>query len=465
MLMDDMEELAQRSGWEIARALASGKASPVALTEYLLARAKENGAENVFLNIAAEQALTEAQASARRLAEGRALSAFDGVPIAFKDLFDMAGEITSAGSLTRKQAPAASSDASAVARVRAAGMVVLGKLNLTEFAYSGLGLNPHFGTPPNPHGGATAHAPGGSSSGSGVAVARGLVPLAIGTDTGGSVRIPAAFNGIVGFKPSEGRFDKSGVFALSPGFDTIGPLARTVQDCIAMDMVMRGRPVHQLKRRSIAGQRFIVPQTIVLDGLDEAVANNFERSLMLLERAGGRIERLKFEIFSEVVELGAKHGSIVAAEAFELHGQLIKSAQGGLVDKRVAARIIAGGEVKNLDLGHLKRERHRLTGELDVLAGDALILMPTTATTAPEIAPLEADDDLFHKTNNLALRNTSLGNFLNMPGLALPNGVDKNGLPTSLLVSTRGGRDKFLLGSGLEIERLLENPPRHFSLV
>lgn len=457
-MMGDVRELAQSSAWKIARVLASGAAGPVELVDHLLAQAMDS--QKVFLEITGERALVEAEQSARRLAEGRPLSALDGVPVAFKDLFDMAGEVTSAGSLTRAGAVAAGRDAAAVARARAAGMVVLGKLNLSEFAYSGLGLNPHFGTPPNPHDGANPRVPGGSSSGSGVAVARGLVPVAIGTDTGGSVRIPAAFNGIVGFKSSEGRLDRSGVFALSPSFDTIGPLARTVQDCIAMDMVMRGRKPRQPEQRSIAGQRFIVPQAIVLEGLEDAVADNFERSLGQIGRAGGRIERLKFEVFSSVVELGAKYGSIVAAEAFEQHWRLMKSAQAELVDPRVAVRIMAGGRICASDLSNLKRERSRLSGELDVLVDDALVLMPTTAMTAPEIAPLEADADLFHKTNMLALRNTSLGNFLNMPGLALPNGFDRNGLPTSLLVSSRGGQDDVLLRSGLEIEKVLKNARR-----
>ena len=176
----------------------------------------------------------------------------------------------------------------------------------------------------------------------------------------------------------------------------------------------------------------------------------------LLERAGARIECSKFGIFSEVVQLGTDYGSIVGAEAFEQHRQLMDSAQSGLVDKRVTARIVAGGEVSASDLSHLRRERLLLRSKLDVLAGDALILMPTTATTAPEIAPLEADESLFHKTNILALRNTSLGNFLHMAGLALPNGFDENGMPTSLLVSTTAGRDDLLLRFGLEIERLHE---------
>ena len=454
--MGNLADLSRCSAWEIARTLAAGEISPVELTEFLLAQADAQAGNNVFLNIMGERALAEARKSTNRLIEGRALSALDGVPIAFKDLFDIEGEVTSAGSLTREDARPARLDATAVARARAAGMVVLGKLNLTEFAYSGLGLNPHFGTPVNPRGSGKARVPGGSSSGSGVAVARGLVPVAIGTDTGGSVRIPASFNGIVGFKPSEGRLDKTGVFALSPSFDTVGPLARCVKDCILMDGVLRAGSEQEVAPRSIAGQRVIIPQSVVLDGLDDAVAANFARSLKLLEQAGANIENSNFKIFSEVLRLGAEYGSIVGAEAFEQHHQLMESARSKLVDVRVTARIKAGGEVSASNLSHLKRERYRLMGELEASAGDALILIPTTATTAPEIAPLEADDDLFHKTNNLALRNTSLGNFLNMAGLALPNGTDENGMPTSLLVSTTAGRDDLLLRFGLEIERLHE---------
>lgn len=454
--MSDMAELARRNAWGIARDLATGEVSPVALTRFLLAQAETQSAENVYLNIMGQRALADAASSAERLEKGRPRSAFEGVPIAFKDLFDIKGEVTSAGSPIYEGAPAAKADATAVARARAAGMVILGKLNLTEFAYSGLGLNPYFGTPLNPHSRTEAHIPGGSSSGSGVAVARGLAPLTIGTDTGGSVRIPAAFNGIVGFKPSEGRFDKSGVFALSPTLDTIGPLARTVQDCIAMDMVLRGRPVQKQRPRTIAGQRLLVPENMVLEGLEPAVAANFERSVELLARAGGHIERLKLDAFSRVMQLTADHGTITAAEAFQCHQQLMESAQKELVDQRVAARIMAGAKMGTSKLKFLRHARLRLIEEFNSSVGEALVLMPTTPMVAPELDPLKTDDGLFHKTNILALRNTSLGNFLNMPGLALPNGIDKNSMPTSLLVSATDGQDSALLRTGLEIERLHE---------
>ncbi len=458
--MADLENLSRRSASAVGRALAAGEASPVALAEYLLNKAEQTEANRIYIRLTAERALAEARAAERRLASGQPLSPLDGVPIAWKDLVDLAGERTTAASAIYRSAEPARLDAPVAANATAAGMVTLGKLNLTEFAYSGLGLNPHFGTPHNPHGSGIPRAPGGSSSGSGVAVAAGFVPCAIGTDTGGSIRIPAAFNGIVGYKPSEGRIDKTAVFPLSRTLDTVGPLARSVEDCVLLDMTLRGAVAPSVRRRSVVGQRICVPEAVVLDDLDEAVEANFNRSLALLEDAGARIVRGPSEIFERAAQLAVDYGTITAADAYAEHRHLVDGAGVKRIDPRVVARIMGGKAMSAADLILLLRERESLAEQLAAFVDDGLIAMPTTATTAPEIAPLDADEDLFHRTNLKVLRNTSLGNFLNLPGLALPNGKDAQGMPTSLLISTIGGGDVRLLSHGLEIERLLSGSLR-----
>ena len=317
-----LDDLADRNAVAIGRALAGGEASPVALTEHLLDRIDRTD-DPVFLAVTADRALAEARMAEMRLARGSPLSPLDGVPIAWKDLVDMKGEVTTAGSGTRRDAPPATADAPVVVRATAAGMVNLGKVNLTEFAFSGLGHNPHFGTPFSPFGKVTRRTPGGSSSGSAVAITCGLAPCAIGTDTGGSVRIPAAFNGLVGFRTSEGRIDKRGVAPLSPTLDTVGPLARSVEDCVLLDMILRGAVGPEVRPRPVSQLSLLVPETVVLDDLDDAVAANFEQGVAHLEKAGARIRREKLDLFTEMARMTAELGSIVAAEAYLVHRELV----------------------------------------------------------------------------------------------------------------------------------------------
>ena len=452
--MSEIETLVQQSAASIGRALAAGDVDPVTLTRHVLKRAEASRADHVFLSITEERAMAEANASAKRLSENRPLSPLDGVPIALKDLIDIEGETTTAASDLYRHAPPAQKDAPIAANLAAAGMICIGKVNLTEFAYSGIGLNPHFGTPVNPYDKNTPRVPGGSSSGSAVAVASSIVPCAIGSDTGGSVRIPASFNGLVGFKTSSGRISTKGVFPLSRMFDTIGPLARSVEDCLLLDMAMRGQVTSPVQRTSVNGLTVIVPETVVLDGLAPAVSENFEATLHRLEAAGAILKRRPFEIFATIVRLTAELGSLVAADAYVEHREIVDSDRRNKVDRRVMARMLGGENMSAADVVSLQRARSGLQTELRSLIGDALLAMPTTAVTAPEIAPLEADDDLFHKTNLLALRNTTLGNFLDMPGLALPNGYDENGMPTSILFSAASGQDDALLGFGFQLEQI-----------
>ncbi|NIA70603.1 amidase [Pelagibius litoralis] len=453
--MIDAETLSRATAAGIGRLIAGGVTDPVEVAEYFLGRATEAKEQNVFLCVTAARAKREAEASLKRYRDGRALGPLDGVPLSWKDLFDVAGSPTTAGSALLRDTAAVQQDAPVVANAAAAGMICLGKVNLTEFAYSGLGLNPHYGTPANPHDQAVARAPGGSSSGSAVSVACGANPCSIGTDTGGSVRIPAAFNGLVGYKTSERRVDKSAVFPLSDTLDTVGPLTRSVEDAVLLDMALRGAVASAVRRADLSSLRLVVPESVAFDGIEDAVAANFERCIDRLSAVGASVERRRFTLFEEVEAVTAEHGSLTAAEAYFVHRGRVDGADCAKVDRRVVARILGGKRMSSHDLISVLRQRSRLIAAFGRELDGALLAMPTVAHTAPEIGPLEADDELFHEVNLKTLRNTMLGNFLATCGLALPSGCDAKGLPTSILFSAPGGCDEKLLSDGLAIESAL----------
>ena len=337
-----------------------------------------------------------------------------------------------------------------------AGAVMLGKLNMDEFAMGSSNETSTYGNAVSPWrrgNDDAALTPGGSSGGSAAAVAADLCLAATGTDTGGSVRVPAAFNGIVGYKSSEKRIDSTGVFTLSRTLDTVGPLGRSVADCAALDAILRGVAYRGAKAPKVQGQRFFVPEGVALDELDQAVADNFERSLQALEMAGATIMRAPLPALENIMRLTSEIGSITAFDAYCEHKSLVESSAVSRIDRRVVARIMAGKAISNTGLEALLRARNKGICDVANTLDGAFLLIPTVPHVAPEIAPLEADDELFHRINLKTLRNTALGNFLNLPGLALPNGVDAAGMPTSLLVSTTGGDDERLLSAGIEIEK------------
>ncbi|MBN9070363.1 MAG: hypothetical protein J0H34_01950 [Rhizobiales bacterium] len=458
--MSDIETIADRTAAGIALAYRSGEAGPVAVTECLLERIGKAAADNVFLAVTTERALSEAKAAEARYRDGRPLSPLDGVPIAWKDNYDVAGSRTTAGSILWKDAPEKSADLRCVANAAAAGAVAMGKLNMTELAYSGLGLNPHFGTAVNPVDRKTLRAPGGSSSGSGAAVAAGLVPIAIGSDTGGSVRIPAAYNGVVGFKTSIGRIDKEGVVPLARSLDTVGPLARSVEDCILADMIMRGAVMSPVRRGDLSSLRLFVPTNVMLDGLDDAVQENFERSLRTLESKGATVRRGPLPALDEVVAMMAAHGALIAAEAYAAYHEIADGEDAKRIDRRVLARMLGGKRMSARDLLVLQQMRARLIPQVPQMLDGALLATPTAPLTAPAIAPLEADDAVFHEVNLRTLRNTSVTNMLDMCGVAMPNGHDAENLPTSLLISAPWGEDERLLSAALAVEAAVCGPIR-----
>jgi aspartyl-tRNA(Asn)/glutamyl-tRNA(Gln) amidotransferase subunit A len=444
-------DLSQISAAALGRLYLAGATDPVAATEVFFDRIRACPDQVVFLHLTEARARREAEASLKRYRAGRPLGPLDGVPVAWKDLVDLEGTVTTAGAEVLRHAPPAKADAPIARHLAAAGMVSLGKVNLSEFAYSGLGLNPHYGTPLNPFD-AVPRAPGGSSSGSAVAVARGLAPCAIGSDTGGSVRIPAAFNGLVGLKTTEGRIDKSGVFPLSQTLDTIGPLARTVEDCILLDAALRGAVATDIRRAELSGLRLVVPENIVFDHAEDGVVANFERALAALTAAGAMVERRHIAIFDEALAVGAAHGSLTAAEAYAFHRELMEGPDAARVDPRITSRIGGGKRMTAGDLLAIQAMRKRLTPALVAELDGALLAFPTVPHAAPEIAPLEADVELYHQVNLRSLRNTMLGNILTTCGLALPTGLDGRGLPTSLLLSAPAGDDSRLLAIGLAAE-------------
>jgi aspartyl-tRNA(Asn)/glutamyl-tRNA(Gln) amidotransferase subunit A len=449
------DNLESRSAAEIGRLIATGNLDPVEVTEFFLDRIERARDNPSFIVVTRERALKEAEASRKRRRAGRAAGPLDGVPIAWKDLVDMAGERTTAGSALFAESPPKQEDAPIVANLSAAGLVALGKTNLSEFAFSALGLNPHFGTPRNPRDPATPRIAGGSSSGAAVAVAAGLAPCAIGSDTGGSIRAPASFCGIVGFKTSEGRIDKRGVFTLSRTLDTIGPMARTVGDCVLIDMALRGQSATPLHPLDLSGVEFVVPDKTGIDDVDAAVAANFETVMKRLAAAGAKVKSRPAPSIGAMRALIARYGSLVGIEAYAEHRAVFESADAERMDRRVVARAMLGGAASGYDVISLQRGRESITAALtDELKG-ALLVLPATPMTAPPIDALEQDDELFRVTNLRAIHYTFLGNLFRMCGLALPSGTDAGGLPTGIQFLAPGGEDERLLSIGLSMETAL----------
>ncbi len=442
------------SAIDMAASLENGSLCPVELVEEIFTNIKSSDPA-IFTELLEERAFREAHASRQRRRAGSPLSLWDGIPVAWKDLFDIEGRVTTAGSIVLKANAPASCDADIVANATHAGLISIGCLNMTEFAYSGLGLNPHFGTPKNPNGNGPARIPGGSSSGCGVAVARGLVPIAIGSDTGGSIRIPAALNGVVGYKGSNIAFPRGGTFPLSTTLDTFGPLAADLKSCIGAAEILNGRDMVVPQPTPINTLKFFIPTNVVFENTEDAVVQNFESCVRALEMAGAKVTRGVCNEFEEIGALATNHGYLVGPEALDLHWDLIHSERAVQMDPRVLERIISAGHMSARDLIVIQRERARLIKKNSHVLGDQIVLFPTTPITAPELKPLEQDDDLYIVTNRLMLRNTALGNFLDWCGVALPNGIDKNQMPTSILMSMPGGRENDLLAAALAVERLL----------
>jgi aspartyl-tRNA(Asn)/glutamyl-tRNA(Gln) amidotransferase subunit A len=446
---------------DLAERLRNGKCDPVALVEQAFDRLAATGDPALFIRQTRARAEAEARAARERLRAGNPASLLDGVPLAWKDLFDLKGTVTTAGSAVLRDAPPAARDAALVHAAMRGGLVTVGTVNMTEFAYSGIGLNPHYGTPRNPRDPKVARSPGGSSSGSGAVVAAGVVPISIGTDTGGSIRIPAAFNGIVGYKTSTGHHPMEGVFPLSPTLDTLGPLAHTVEDCVLVDAVLRGLRAPEVGAADLGALDLVIPDTVLLDDLDPAVAAAFDATLARLDAAGARLRRIRLPEIRDAVTVAAEIGPLSSVEAMVVHRDRLGTPAEAGMDPRVVRRIRMGEGTLASDYVRLLAERARLKAAVAERLGGALLICPTTPGVAMPIAPLEADMEVFFRHNFRTLRNTSQGNFLDWCGLSIPNGEDADGMPTGLMISATHGRDRALLSAGLALETIIRGWPGH----
>lgn len=424
------------------------------LIEEALARINDKSGEGArtFLKVHAEHALAAADFYDRLRASGAAPSRFAGVPVSLKDLFDIRGDVTTAGSVALRDAPPANRDAPAVARLRAAGFVPIGRTNMTEFAFSGIGINPHYGTPASPYDRPAARIPGGSSSGAAVSVADGMAVGAVGTDTGGSCRIPAAFCGVVGFKPTASRVPTRGAFPLSTTLDSVGPLAATVACCAMLDCVLAAEPAMDLPSFPLEALRMAVPQTMVLDNLEPAVAHAFDRALSQLREKGARIVDIPLRELDELRAINAK-GGIVTAESYALHRSLIAKAE-KMYDPRVLTRILRGREQNAADYIDLLNARADFTRRVRaIMAPYDALAMPTVPILAPRIAELEPED-AFRRINVLVLRNPSIANFIDGCAISIP--CHRPGdAPVGLMLFGDHGTDRRLLSIAAAVESVV----------
>lgn len=436
---------------ELAGDLENGRTSARRIVEGCLERIADASGEGqrAFIHVDAEAAIEAAEAMDRLREIKAAPSPYAGIPVSVKDLFDIRGQVTRAGSRALEDSAPAEADAPVVARLRRAGFIVIGRTNMTEFAYSGIGINPHYGTPKSVWQRTVGHVPGGSSSGAAVSVADRMAHGALGTDTGGSCRIPAAYNGIVGFKPTQRRVPLEGGVPLSFTLDSFGPLARTARCCAVLDAVLAGEPIIALQPRPIKGMRLAVPITIVLDELDDEVARTFERALETLSRQGALIERIAVPEFLDVGVMNTK-GGFAAAESYAWHRYLIAS-HGDVYDPRVRLRIQRGEAISAADYIDLIAMRKSLIARAAArLAPYDALVMPTTANTPPVIADL-ADDKVFASENLRSLRNCTLINMIDGCAISLP--CHREGeVPVGLMLAASGGADRRILelAAGME---------------
>ena len=437
---------------ELAADLAAGRITSVALTQQMLARAEAHRARggHAYVSLDGAQALAEARASDAARAAGWVPSPLAGVPISIKDLFDVRGQVSSAASLALADAPPAAADALAVARLRAAGAILLGRTNMSEFAFSGLGLNPHYGTPRNPHDG--ARVAGGSTSGGAVTVALDMAAGALGTDTGGSIRIPSAFCGLTGFKPTAASVPLAGTVPLSRSLDSAGPIAHSIDCCAILYAALSGKEVAD-GVSALKGLRLGFTLDYVGASVEPQVQQAFDAALDKLRQAGAQVAQFDFP---ELLELPGINGGggLVAAQAWHWHRALLEE-KGAQYDQRVAARIRRGQQQGAADYIEVLDARARLIAVArQRLAPFDAWLMPGVAVLAPQVAPLEADDATFFATNGLVLRNASVINFLDGCALSLPCHADGE-LPVGLGICALAGADDQVLRIGRAVEALL----------
>jgi aspartyl-tRNA(Asn)/glutamyl-tRNA(Gln) amidotransferase subunit A len=421
--------------------------------EQALARISDPKGEGsrAFRKVYVEEARAAADAADARARFGHPLSPLDGRIVSIKDLFDVDGEPTTGGAKVYANAPPAKADAPVVQRLRAAGAVIVGKTNMTEFAFSGIGMNPHYGTPGNPAD--RSRVPGGSSSGAAVALGDGMCEISIGSDTGGSVRVPAAFCGVTGFKPTQDRVPRTGAMALSLTLDSVGPLTRSVADAAGTDAILAGETPATLVPREPSGLRLVIARGRLLSGLDRAVEAAFDRAVSLLGRAGARIVDINIEPLLEELDRIHAIGSISAVEAAYVHRDVLANRVKD-IDQRVVRRIQTGSNVSAPDyVRMIELRRAAVEKAAEQFAPYDAIILPTTAVVAPVIEELAGDDELFARVNLQVLRNTTIFNLLDCCGLSLPI-PDAGPLPVGFMMMAARGSDTNVLAAAAAVEKL-----------
>jgi len=438
----------------LSRELAEGRTTSRALVEEALARIADPAGEGAraFVKVYAEQARLEAGHADMLRRAGIVRSPVDGLPVSVKDLYDVGGDVTRAGSKLLAGAAPAKADAPAVARLRAAGAVIVGRTNMVEFAFGTSGLNPHYGTPKSPWDRKTGRVPGGSSSGAGVAVADGMCVMGLGSDTRGSVRVPAAFCGIAGWKPTQRRVPRDGAFPLSYTLDTVGPLANTLACCAAYDAVLADAPLEPLPELPVKGLRLLLPKSALLEDLDADVSRAFTAALKKLSAAGALITERAVPEFDRQAEY-FRLGGYAGAEAYALHRRWLE--RRAEYDPRVAKRIDLAAQLSAADYVDLGLVRAAYIRAVEALAApfDA-ILMPSVPCVPPPIAEVDASDEAYFTWNGRFLKNVGVVNFLDGCGAALPC-HEPGGGPVGLTVFGPAMSDRRVLGAALAIEKLL----------
>ncbi|QPC90796.1 amidase [Mesorhizobium sp. INR15] len=422
--------------------------------EIILSRLANRAAdEKVFMKLYAEAARAAADASDARHKAGVTLGPLDGVIVSIKDLFDVADEATTAGSLMRKTATPALVDATIVSRLRQAGAVILGKTNMTEFAFTAIGDNMHYGTPGNAID--ASRIPGGSSSGAGVSVGEGTSEISIGSDTGGSVRIPASLNGVVGFKPTARRVPLAGAFPLSATLDSIGPLARTVAQCAQADAVMAGEAPAALAPIALSGLRIGIPRGVLFGDTETEVMAAFDRCLGKIGQTGADITDISVDDLLAEMRAATKRGSIAAMEGGEVHADWLATGAPVPVDPHVSGPLSRAEAIPAPVYIRAMRRRAALCLAMDErLASVDVLALPTTPVTAPTIVSMAEDAELRDRTEGLLLRNTQVANQFDLCAISLP--MPYMILPAGLMLVARHGHDRRLLRIAASVETLLD---------
>ncbi len=442
---------------QLAADLAAGRTTSRALVETALERIADPAGQGAvaFMHVDADSARAAADAHDRLRAAGTMLSPLAGIPVSVKDLFDIQGQVTRAGSRVLADAAPATADAVAVARLKRAGAVIVGRTNMSEFAFSGLGLNPHYGNPLSPYRRGVKgdeRISGGSSSGAAASVADGMAAVALGTDTGGSIRIPAALCGLTGFKPTADRIPKQGAIPLSTTLDSFGPIGVTVACCALVDRMLAGLEPRIPAARPLEGVRLGVLTNHVTDGVEPAVAEAIDTALKHLEAAGAIVTEVRFAPLDRLPEINRFGFSPI--EAYAWHRPLLEKHRDEY-DPRVLARILKGQPASAADYLDLVAERNALLEAARSLwqRFDAIVA-PTVPVVPPRVADLEHDDDAFGRTNALILRNPSAFNFLDACALSLPC-HPRGGAPVGLMLAGAPHGDDALLAIGRAAEAVL----------